>query len=156
MRKIFIILIVGLTLFSCGTIRPSTNNLDVVITEDGIVGIGEATAQNERTANSIAVRLARAHLIHGINSVLADIDESIGLKTGTHSENIIQDSKIVNTSLSTKGGSYSVTAVVELSNSAISKWAEGYYDKLFDDDPIHRMTKEAFINLIYQILNNKQ
>lgn len=131
------------------------SNPDYTVTENGIAGVGEATAQNERTARSIAVRMARARLMSGINSALASVDKYIGLETAIHTENTLQETKIVNVDISTRADSYTATAIVELNHSTIKNWAEAYYDNLLESDPIRAITKEEFVNLIYSSFNNK-
>lgn len=153
MRKIFILLVLGLTICSCGASRHSASNTSFFVTENGVAGLGTATSQNERNATSIAVRLARAHLIEGINSVLNSIDQSIGIEDGTHVEHLLRDSKIVNKDLKISKDNFTVTAVVELSKASITEWADNYYNNLPDGDPLHKISKEEFIHLLHKSLN---
>lgn len=132
-------------IISCGVSSKSEGGVYAYVADNGVIGKGIASAQNERTANSIAIRLARDAIVTYLNDALARVDESIGLPSGTHGEEILSMTRVVNLNNITKKGSITTTALVEWPFDEVASWVLLYYDSLPEEDLIRqRMTKELF------------
>lgn len=156
MKYKHIIPIVWLIIISgCGTTNiTSHKDSNITITKSGIEAIGTGVSQNERISNSIATRLARTNLLEYINLALAKTDKELGLSIGTHTEDKLQGSKVIETTQYKQRKNIITIAHVEVSNDKIRQWIDSYYETLPADDTLRVQTnKNSFAKLIYKHLN---
>ncbi len=156
MKYKHIISIVWLIIISgCRTTNiTSHKDSDITITKSGIEAIGTGISQNERISNSIATRLARTNLLEYINLALAKTDKELGLSIGTHTEDKLQGSKVIETTQYKQRKNIITIAHVEINNDKIHQWIDSYYEALPADDTLRIQTsKNSFSKLIYKHLN---
>ncbi len=96
--KLTVFLVIVSVICSCAHTSIAVHEEpNIIITETGIEAIGTGMSQNGKISNTIAVRLARANLIDYLNIALANIDKDYGIKDVAHKENLLRNSRVIET-----------------------------------------------------------
>ncbi len=149
--KLTVFLVIVSVICSCAHTSIAVHEEpNIIITETGIEAIGTGMSQNGKISNTIAVRLARANLIDYLNIALANTDKDYGIKDVAHKENLLRNSRVIETNQSVRRKNIITEARVRLTFDEIFKWVDLYYDNLPADDMLKtQITKDKFTEHIY-------
>lgn len=140
---------------SCGTSKKVPTGPNVRVTDTGLVAEGSNVSFIERGTRDQAIRFARYEMVKYINLVLGVMDKDYKLPSGTHTEETLKNSKVVDVKLyDLQDGSIEAVCQIGLAWDDVQKWADAYYENLPAEDAFKTAGQKKYNEKIMKYLRS--